>query len=339
MGSGNLGIMIEEKLEEAGVKLAVGYRLVLLDVPGIEIGGLTMDVTNRSRLFRHYLYRNMSCATGMPYIEGTTFTRETIKEAISAGSLQPGRVSMKAFRVDMKKSQLLMGRLRPNRSVCVTCQHCNRTYHRDELQIVAQGHNFFCRACLDKATKAYKALPAREKKKGRNKRPTRHTFRLDRDRNILRYESPTLDKRMIDELVTAAAIPPEQGGTIRLPRPFVMFEPGASKVVWEPAADDKVGQELKMRCARVTRGSARGQQPVPLEMVIDAYAPKNWDRRPWKNNTALTVPGSSGVQLLVDHRLAGWVSAAELKPDLERHGWWREFPEYVVEDYAPAREV
>jgi hypothetical protein len=181
-------------------------------------------------------------------------------------------------------------------------------------------------------------MSKRERKKKNARQPTRQMFRLDRARNIVRYEAPRLSKRMVDELVTAAAISPADGGELRLPRPFVMFEPGTPKVVWEPEEGDKVGQQLKSRCDQVLRGKVRGQSPVPLEMVLDAYAPKNYDRKPWAHSPPLNVPGIIGVQLLVDHRLAGWVPIDELKPDLAT-GWWREFPEYEENRHAPAREV
>lgn len=337
----NLGSMIEQKLEEAGVELATGYRLVMLDMPGIEIGDLTIDVTNRSRLFRKYPNRNVVCATGMPFIEGNTVDRKAVEAAVGDGALQTGRISLKAFSVSIKNSTLKMGRMRPNPQVCVVCHHCGRTYHRDQLQIDAQRHSFFCKSCRDKAQKEYDEMSKRERKKsGVTKKPGRQMFRLDRPRNFVRYEHPVISERQMNELVTAAAIPPQDGGEIHLPRPFVMFEPGASKVVWEPAADDAAGQQLKERCAKVMRGTVRGQQPVPLHMVVDTYAAKDWDRRPWVKQTPLKVPGVIGVQLLVDHRLAGWVKIDELNPDLDQHGWWREFPKYVVDrDAAPAREV
>jgi hypothetical protein len=331
--------MIEEKLEEAGVELATGYRLVMLDMPGIEIGDLTVDVTNRSRLFRNYGFRNLICAVGMPFVKDRVLTREDVEAALSNGGIQTGRVSLKAFDVSIRGTSLKVGRLMPNLRVCVECKHCNRTYHRDELQIVTQRHKFFCKACCDKARKEYSEMSKRERKKrGIRRKPDRTEFRLDRPRNVLRKERPVLSNRQLDELVTAAAIPPQDGGTLRLPRPFVMFEPGTSKVVWEPAADDPVGQQLKERCAMVMRGSTRGQQPIPLEMVIDAYAPKGWEPEPWKKHPPLKVPGVIGVQLLIDHRLAGWAPIDDLKPDPEKQGWWREFPE-LVEDVSPAREV
>jgi len=334
----NVGTMIEQQLEEAGVELATGYRLAMLDTPGIEMGDLTIDVTNRSRLFHNFIYRNLVCAVGIPYTEGKEWTREEAVTALAEGDIQMGRVSLKAFQVDIKRSTLRLGRLRPNLSLCVSCQHCGRTYHNDELKIATQGHKFFCKNCLDKATKEFEAMSKRDRKKKNARQPTRHMYRLDRERNILRYEYPRPSKRMTDEITTALQIPPSCGGILRLPRPFVMFEPGTSKVVWEPEADDVVGQKLKGRCDKVLRGKVRGQQPVPLKQVIEAYAPKGWDPRPWMGQEPLKVPGIIGVQLLVDSRLAGWVPIEELTPDLEGAGWWREFPGRR-ESNVPAREV
>jgi hypothetical protein len=327
--------MIEEKLNEAGVKLRQAYRLVLLDVPGVELGDLTVDVTRGSRLFARGPYRNLTCAIGPCYREDTTPSKEAIEEQISDGAIQVGRVSLAAFDVDLKESTLRVGRLQSNRQVCVICLHCGRTYHKDERQIAAARYRFFCKTCLDAAVGEYK------KNRGRRRRkPGRSEFRLDRGRNILRYEAPPLSPRMVKELLVAAATPPTDDSELILPRPFVMFEPGTSKIVWEPGEDDPIGKQLKERCARAPRRSGTGQQPVPLNMVIDAYAPKDWDPRPWIYKDPLKVPGIIGVQLVVDGRLAGWVSNKELKRSYSQTGWVRELPEYsVVAPDVRAREV
>ena len=336
-----MGDMIEEKLDAAGVELATGYRLMMLDMPGVEIGDLTVDVTNGGRLFKRGPSRQLLCAVGMPFVSGRPLERAAVEEAIENRTIQSGRVRLRSFSVNLKKSTLSIGGVRPNPIVFCACHKCGRTYHKDQLRIRYEGHKFYCSHCLRQAKKEYEGLSNRERKRrGYRKAPMSSMFRLDRDRNFVRFEHPKLTKRQIDEIVTAAAIPPQDGGVISLPRPFVMFDPGTAKTVWEPASDDLPGQQLKERCARVRRGSIVGQQPVPLEMVIDAYAPKNWDPSPWVKKKPLKVPGMIGVQLLVDHRLAGWVPLDEIKPDVNRHGWWREFPEYsVVRDEASAREV
>jgi hypothetical protein len=328
--------MIEEKLEEAGVELQAGYRLVMLDVPGLELGDLTVDVTLGGRLFRHYQYRNLTCVMGSCYMrDSDPPDKEAVKAALENGEFQAGRVSLAAFNVNIKKSTLKVGRMLPNRQVCVMCLHCGRTYHKDELKISAERHRFFCKACLDKAIAEHKKNPGR-----RARKPGRWEFRLDRDRNIVRYDAPKVTTRILREIVTAASVPPWQGGQLILPRPFVMFEPGASRVIWMPDSSDPVGQKLQERCARAPRLNGIGQQPVPLNMVIDAYAPKDWDPRPWVYKKPIKVPGIIGVQLLVDGRLAGWVSDAELKRSCSQLGWLRELPEYtVVDPNARAREV
>lgn len=342
MQDNNVGTMIETAAQEAGVKLQTAYRLVMLDVPTIEMGDLTVDISVGSRMFPSHPYRNLMCAIG-PRM-GTDWAPETIntaaiEEAVEKSIIRPAKVSMKAFNVDLKKSTMKIGWMQPNPSVHVQCLHCRRTYHQALLKIKTKRERFFCRRCFDEAMTMWKSLSPEAKKSER--KPHKRMFRLDRDRNVLEYETPTLKDRHVTELVTAAQVPPDKGGVISLPRPFVLFEPGSCQVDWEPEAGDKAAQQLCERCRQVARGSSKGQYPVPLKLVLDAYAPGH-DRRPWGkgNQRDIKVPGIIGVHMLVDSRTAGWIPVKELRPDTESEGWYCQMPEHNSgTSRAPAREV
>jgi hypothetical protein len=60
----NIGALVEGELDKAGIKVETSYRLVMLDIPGIEPGDLTVDCTMNSRLFPKDRFRNIMAAIG-----------------------------------------------------------------------------------------------------------------------------------------------------------------------------------------------------------------------------------------------------------------------------------
>jgi hypothetical protein len=321
--------MIQEKLDEAGIKLDTGHRLVLFNAPFVEPGDLTADASAGARMFEGRGQVNLTFGIGPWHQEDAGLTPSAVKEAVNENVIQLSTLRLTAFRVNLAERTLKVGNIQPNRLMCVRCLHCGRTYHEEERTISWKKQKFFCRRCFDSAMKKHE-----QRKKPKRSKPQTREFRMDRPRNFVRYKQPKLSQRLTRELAVASAVHPNEGGELILPRPFIMFEPGASKVVWEPGDEDSVGQKLQERCQRV------GQQPVPLKMVVDAYAPRGWSPLPWRWRDPFPVPGIIGAQLLLDGRAAGWVRNEELTRSCRQLGWLRDLPEYEVgSPDVRAREV
>lgn len=335
----SVGAMIEQKLGKAGVKLVEACNLIALDLPGLQPGDISLDVTTQSRIFRSQR-GGYNQWLSVPYAigptagsEGWTFGNSEealakVKEAVKSEEIRVGTVCLLPFEVDLKVATLRMGALVPDRQATYKCLRCGATKQASERKVQQARWSFYCQACYDKS-KGDSKLGSRKDVELCQK------FRMDRPRNLEAYHSGSLRDALAKEVAMAALTPADGGGKLHLPRAFVMFQPGQSRVDWEPADEDYAGKMLLQRCALA------GQYPVPMRLAIDAYAPnRGWEVRPQARRFApLKVPGIMGVQLLVDGRAAGWITRSELNLRYQSIGWLRQVPLWIEPQEQWAKEV
>jgi len=333
-----VGELVEEKLQAAGVELGEAYHLAALDMPGLRPGDITIDVSSQGRLFttpRGRVNRWLSIGYALgPAVgpEGGGYSDSKtalamIKEAVKNEELHVGSVCLLPFDVDVKEATLRMGAIVPNRLATYKCLRCGETCQASERKVQQYRWGFYCQACYNKDKGEGKLTSERDRELCRR-------YRMDQPRNIVCFHQRPLSDAAARELATAAVTPIDGGGELMLPRAFVMFRPGQSRVTWEPGDKDYAGKTLVQRCALAE------QCPIPIRMAIDAYANLDWEVRPQSRRRApLKMPGIIGVQLLIDGRTAGWVARESLEMRHTRLGWLRSLPLWNEQQEYRAKEV